>query len=200
MEGPEVPLEQSQEEIADHAHHATEKWILGVALTAALLAVLAAITALMAEHHANEAMLDQIRSSDKWAFYQAKSIKANLFSTKIDLLKALDKTVDEKDLGKVETYRKEQEAVREEAEEEERASEKHLRQHSILSRSVTLFQVGIAVGAISVLTKRKSLWLVSLVFGVVGVAQLLGGDSGWLNLDAVKTNATSLLDGNARST
>ncbi len=87
MEHPEVPLEQSQEEIAHHAHHATEKWILGVALTAALLAVLAAITALLAEHQANEAMLDQIRSSDKWAFYQAKSIKANLFTTKIELLK-----------------------------------------------------------------------------------------------------------------
>jgi hypothetical protein len=81
MERPEVPLEQSQEEIAHHAHHATEKWILGVALTAAFLAVLAAITALLAEHHANEAMLDQIRSSDKWSFYQAKSIKANLFAT-----------------------------------------------------------------------------------------------------------------------
>ena len=40
MEHPEVPLEQSQEEIAHHAHHATEKWILGVALTAAFLAVL----------------------------------------------------------------------------------------------------------------------------------------------------------------
>jgi hypothetical protein len=175
MEHPEVPLEQSQEEIAHQAHHATEKWILGVALTAALLAVAAAITALLAEHHANEAMLDQIRSSDKWAFYQAKSIKANLFATKIELLKALEKTVDEKDLGKVETYRKEQETVREEAEEKQRASEVHLRHHTLLSRSVTLFQVGIAVGAISVLTKRRSFWFASLAFGVVGVAQLLWG-------------------------
>ena len=65
MERPEVPLEQSQEDIAHNAHAATEKWILGVALTAAFLAVLAAITALMAEHHANEAMLDQMRSTDQ---------------------------------------------------------------------------------------------------------------------------------------
>jgi hypothetical protein len=175
MEPAEVPLEQSQEEIAHHAHHATEPWILGVALTAALLAVLAAITALLAEHHANEAMLEQIRSSDKWAFYQAKSVKANLFTTKIELLKALDKAVDEKDLAKVETYRKEQETVREEAEEKERASAAHLRQHSILSRCVTLFQVGIAVGAISVLTKRKSFWWASLAFGFVGMVLLVVG-------------------------
>ena len=45
----------------------------------AVLAVLAAISALIAEHHANEAMLDQIRSSDKWSFYQAKSIKSYLY-------------------------------------------------------------------------------------------------------------------------
>ena len=175
MEPPEVPLEQSQEEIAHHAHQTTEKWVMGVALTAALLAVLAAVTALLAEHHANEAMLDQIRSSDKWAFYQAKSIKANLFTTRIELLKALGKTVDEKDLSKVEEYRTGQETVREEAEEKERASETHLRHHTILSRSVTLFQVGIAVAAISVLTRRKSFWFASLAFGVVGVVQLLWG-------------------------
>ena len=175
MERPEVPLEQAQEEIVHHAHHATEKWIMGVALTAAFLAVLAAITSLMAEHHANEAMLDQIRSSDKWSFYQAKSIKANLFATKIDLLQAMGKTVSEKDLGKVEEYRKDQETVKEEPKEEERASEAHLRHHTILSASVTLFQIGIAVGAISVLTKRKSFWLGSLGFGVIGVVLLLVG-------------------------
>ena len=134
----------------------------------------------MAEHHANEAMLDQIRSSDKWSFYQAKSIKANLFATKIELLQAMGKAVDEKDLSKVEGYRKEQETVKEEAEEKERASEAHLRHHTILSGSVTLFQIGIAVGAISVLTKRKSFWFGSLGFGVVGVVLLLVGLDGWL--------------------
>jgi hypothetical protein len=175
MEHPEVPLEQAQEEIAHHAHHASETWILGVALTAAFLAVLAAVTSLLAEHHANEAMLDQIRSSDKWNFYQAKSIKANLFATKIDLLQSMGKTIDKKDLSKVEGYRKEQEAVKNEAEERERASEAHLRRHTILSGSVTLFQIGIAVGAISVLTRRKSFWFGSLGFGAAGAALLMLG-------------------------
>ena len=175
MEHSEVPLEQAQEEIAHHAHQATEKWIMGVALTAAFLAVLAAITSLLAEHHADEAMLDQIRNSDKWGFYQAKSIKANLFATKMELLQAMGKAVDEKDPGKVEGYRKEQETVKEDAEERERASEVHLRHHTILSGSVTMFQIGIAVGAISVLTKRKSFWFGSLGLGVIGVVLLLVG-------------------------
>jgi hypothetical protein len=175
MERPEVPLEQSQEEIVHHAHHATEKWIMGVALTAAFLAVLAAITSLMAEHHANEAMLDQIRSSDNWSFYQAESIKANLLATKVELLRAMGKTVDDKDPAKVEKYRKDQKKTKEEAEEQQLASKAHLRRHTVLSASVTLFQIGIAVGAISVLTKRKSFWFGSLGVGAIGVILFLVG-------------------------
>jgi hypothetical protein len=175
MERAEVPLEQSQEEIVHHAHAATEKWILGVALTAAFLAVFAAITALMAEHHANEAMLEQIRASDNWNYYQAKGIKASLLGTKTDLLTALGKTVDAADAEKLAKYQKEQAAIKEEAEEQQHASQAHLRRHTALSRSVTLFQVGIAVGAIAVLTKRKSFWAASVVFGIIGVVLLLAG-------------------------
>jgi hypothetical protein len=169
MEHPEVPLEQSQEDIFHHAHDSTESWIMGVALTAALLAVIAAITALMAEHHANEAMILQIQSSDQWNFYQAKSIKSSLLATKAELLAALGKTVEEKDLKKLEEYKKEQEEIKDLAAEKQHESESHLRHHAVLSRSLTMFQVGIAIGAIAVLTKRKRFWMASLGFGFVGL-------------------------------
>ena len=44
MEHPEVPLEHTEEEMRHHAEHSQEHWVMGVALTAAVLAVLAAIT------------------------------------------------------------------------------------------------------------------------------------------------------------
>jgi hypothetical protein len=175
MEQPEVPLEQTQEDIVHHAHHSTEKWVLGVALTAALLAVLAAITALIAEHHADEAMIKQIQSSDKWNFYQAKGIKLNLLITKTELLAALGKTVDEKDQEKLEKYKKDQEEIKEKAEGLQRESETHLRHHSVLAYGVTMFQVAIAVGAIAVLTKRRQFWFVSLAFGLAGVIFFIWG-------------------------
>lgn len=37
-------------------------------------------------HAANEAMLCQIKCSDQWSFYLAKSIKSYLFSTKVEIL------------------------------------------------------------------------------------------------------------------
>ena len=93
MESPEVPLESSQEEITHHAVHAGgERWIMGVALTAAVLAVCAAIASLMAEHYANEAMIEQVQCSDQWNFYQAKGIKASVLMTKMELRRELGKS------------------------------------------------------------------------------------------------------------
>ena len=75
MGTPEVPLEHAHETIEHHAEHSTEPWIMGVALTAAILAALAAMTALYAEHFATDATLEQIKASDTWNEYQANSIK-----------------------------------------------------------------------------------------------------------------------------
>jgi predicted outer membrane lipoprotein len=175
MGHPDVPLEQSQEDIAHHAHEAAEKWILGVALTAALAAALAAITALLAEHHANEAMILQIQSSDEWAHYQAKSIKAGVLDAKAELLLALGKQRAEKDADKRKEYDKEMREINDRAEEKDRESKAHLRHHAVLSRSLTMFQVSIAVGAIAALTRRKWFWFASLVFGGLGLASFVHG-------------------------
>ncbi len=170
MESPEVPLEQSQEEIAHHAHKATEGWILGVALTAAILAACAAIASLMAEHNANEAMIKQIQCSDKWSYYQAKGIKANVLAMKIDLRQGLGKDVDAKDIKKLEEYRRDQEGIAKEANALQEESKQHLSRHNALAPAVTMFQLAITVGAVSVLTRRKAFWWVSIAFGGVGLA------------------------------
>ncbi len=78
MEAPEVPLENTQEHIKEHARESGEKWILGVALSTAIFAAIAAIASLLAGQHINEAMISQIQASDHWAYYQAKGIKAGV--------------------------------------------------------------------------------------------------------------------------
>jgi hypothetical protein len=91
MEELEVPTEHLHETLHESMHHSEESWILRVALTAALLAVFAAITALFAGHHANEAMIEQIKSSDQWAYYQAKGIKSVVLESKMEMLASLGK-------------------------------------------------------------------------------------------------------------
>ena len=175
MSPPEVPLEKSQEDIMEHAHHATEQWIMGVALTAALLAALAAITALLAEHHAEEAMIDQIESTDQWNYYQAKGVKALVLDSKIQLLEAMGKSPDPKDKSKLAEYRDKQEEISTEAKNKRTSSEGHVKQRFYLAFSLTLLQVAIAIAAISVLTKRKAFWYVCMVFGLIGAVLLVLG-------------------------
>lgn len=143
-------------------------WVSQVALSAAVLAVLAAIAALQAGHHANEAMLDQMQATDQWALFQAKSIKRTLVETKMDLLASLGKEAKEDDKKSIERYEKEKEKVEETAKEKEKSAEEHMHRHVILARSVTTFQVAIALSAISALSRRKSVWFGSLVVGLAG--------------------------------
>jgi hypothetical protein len=165
----EVPTEHLHEELEHAVHHSQENWIMFVALTAALLSVLAAISALFAGHYANEAMLEQIQASDQWAFYQAKGIKAAVLETKIGLIKQLGKEADEKDAKNAERYKDEQTEIKKEATEKQTGSAHDLIMHNAIAKGVTLFQIAIAICAIAALTHRKWLWYASIALGIAGV-------------------------------
>jgi hypothetical protein len=91
----------------------------------------------------------------------------------MDLLKAQGKEPDGADAAKVAKYGKEQEDISKEASGLERESAEHIQRHEKLASAVTLFQIGIAVSAIAVLTKRRLFWFVGLVFGCGGLAFLI---------------------------
>ena len=169
MEDIEVPTEHLHEHMEHGVEESKEKWVLGVALSSAFLAALAAVSSLMAGFHANEAMIDRIKSSDQWSYYQAKGIKSAVLSTKIELLKSFKKPVSAQDEQKIEQYKDDQDKISEEAKKDEDSSEDHLKHHESLAHSVTLFQVAIAMGAIAALTRRKMFWFVSMGFGVIGL-------------------------------
>lgn len=171
----EVPTEHLHEHMEHHAHESGERWVLGVALSSAFLAAFAAVASLMAGFHANEAMIDRIKSSDQWSYYQSKGIKAAVLGSKIELLDSLHRNISKKDLEKVKQYKEEQDKITEEAKKFEESSEAHLKHHETLAHAVTLFQVAIAVGAIAALTRRKPFWFVSLGFGGIGAVFFLLG-------------------------
>ena len=175
MEDPEVPLEQTQEHIQHHAEHSEGKrWVLGVALSSAVFAALAAVASLQAGHHVNEALIAQLEASDQWALYQAKGIKAGVLSDKLEVLAALGKPAPPSDKSP-EKYSKEQEEIKHKADDLEKERGQHLEHHVKLATAVTMFQICIAVSAISVLTGRRAFWFVSLLFGAIGVFYLVAG-------------------------
>jgi hypothetical protein len=147
-----------------HAEHGGEAWISWVALSTAILAVLAAIAGLLSGKNANEAMMSQIEAANQWNYYQAKSIKAAVLDTKMSLAPA----VDEKDQAKAARYEEEQTEIRKEAEAHSIEAKTNFHRHEVYARGVTMFQIAIAVAAISALTRRRRFWVVGLVFGAVG--------------------------------
>jgi hypothetical protein len=169
MEESEVPLEHLHEHVKETAEHSGAAWISWVALSTALLAVLAAIAGLLSGKHVNEAMMNQIEASDQWNYYQAKSIKASVLEAKM----SLTGTSNESDQSKRDRYEKQQEEIKSEAEHKEAAAKTNFHKHEVFARGVTMFQIAIAIAAISALTRKRSFWIVSLLFGIVGCAFLV---------------------------
>jgi len=174
MEEAEVPLENLHEHVKETAEHSRERWISFVALSTAILAVLAAIAGLLSGQHVNEAMMNQIEASNQWNYYQAKSIKASL----LDAQMSLSGSPNEADQSKRDRYEKEPDKIESEAEGKEAAAKLNFHKHEVFARGVTMFQIAIAIAAISALTRKRSFWFVSLIFGVLGCVFLVLAEMG----------------------
>src|ERR1035437_4112507 len=146
----EVPLEKVQEDIHHLVQHGDVSPMMNwAALLSAFLAVAAAVSALFAGHYANDAMIEQIQSSDHWSYYQAKGIKLAIAEFR------LSNEASPKLTEKIEGYKKEQEEIKSAAQKKENESRQHLQRHEKLAASVTFFQVAIGLTAIAVLTRKR---------------------------------------------
>src|SRR5579863_9170434 len=169
MEEIEVPTEHLHETIEEEVEEAVKKnerkGGMAIAISTALMAVFAAMASLLAGHHADEAVIEQIRASDKWAFFQAKGIKDEILS----FSNSPDKE------ARSARYKSEQAAIQKEAEASEEESHVHLAHHAVLARAVTLFQISIAISAIAILTKKRILWFASLGISLIGLFFFITG-------------------------
>src|SRR5215471_10718437 len=137
MEEAEVPLEHLHEHVKESAEHSGAGWISWVALSTAILAVLAAIAGLLSGKHANEAMMNQIEASDQWNYYQAKSIKASVLDAKMSLASSAS----EEDRQKTARYEEEQKEIQKKAREDEAEAKSNFQRHEVYARAVTMFQI-----------------------------------------------------------
>lgn len=178
MENPaDETVSELQEELDDKATDArNDRFITRIALTTALIAAFAAVSGYLAGERADESLVDQIQASDQWSYYQAKSIKHAVLASKAEILQAMNpaaKEVSATDKEKLTQYDQELVEIKEKAEEKQHNSEHRLSQRKILANGVTFFQIAIAIGAIAAITRKRPLWYASLLFGAVGLVQLL---------------------------
>lgn len=138
----ESPFKPHHESASEESAEKGERWIGWCAVVSAVLAVCAAVSGLYSGQLANTAVLEQIQASDQWSYYQAKGVKSAIAEMA-------------NNTEKVERYKQEQQDINEKATALAESSERHLQTHESLAASVTLFQIAIALTAISVLTRRR---------------------------------------------
>lgn len=175
-------LKEKLDEAVERSGH----WSKYIAITTALIAVIAAISALLAGHYSahsliekNNAILYQAQASDQWNFFQAKSIKENLKEN------LYQETKSEEALTEMKRYQKEKEEIMEKAEhlqekvkEANEKSEHLYKKHDKFAIAVTIFQIAIALFALSALHRKKSLQylrLLSLLAAFIGLYFLASG-------------------------
>ena len=181
----EIPTEHLHEQIEEGAQEKKERWTMFLALSTAFMAVLAAFAGLLAGDNANEALIERMKASDQWNYYQAKNLKQAILINTDQILKAVGPAAhagagssagSAGDRGAdIARYDREKAEIQKKADEAEKASEAHLAKHVPLARAVTAFQIAIAISAIAVLTRRRVLWYTGLVLTAVGIFFLIVG-------------------------
>ena len=179
-------MTESPTEFFEHAEHAervthmSDGFLSKVSITIAILAVVAAtvgsletIETAAAIGDKNAAVLLQNRATDNWNFYQAKSIKKNIYEIaaagnpdKADEFKKQSAryATDEKDLfGKGQ-------ALEHETEEKLHDSERHEQRHHVLTVAVTMLHISIAIATIAIIMRgRRWPWYTAMGLGAAGI-------------------------------
>ena len=74
----------------------------------------------------------------------------------------------ESDESKRTRHEKEQEEIKSDAEGKHAAAKSNFHRHEVYARAVAMFQIAIAVAAISALTEKRHFRMVGLLFGAAG--------------------------------
>ena len=167
-------------EHAEHAAHSGEPFLAVVSVTIAILAVIAAtvgsfetVESGLAITDKNESVLLQNKASDSWAYFQAQSIKKNMY----DLAAVSADPARQADYAKkAREYESQSGEARTEAEKLERErdaklaeSQGHEHRHHTLTAGVTLLHVSIAVATLAIIMRgRRWPWYAAMVLGAIG--------------------------------
>ena len=169
---------------APAAAPAPDAWTKWVALSTTLLAVCAAFATLKGGSFSTKTQLATVSASNKWSYYQAKSLKEtarDTESTIINVIAAGATTPEAKAAARKAIDHADEEIKRYKAEKAEIMKDAlYLDAEAAYSQArggnfglaIMFLQIAIMLSAIAALMKKKSFWLIGLIAGSVGVGFL----------------------------
>ena len=159
-----------------------ESWTKYVSLTVVIMAVIAATASQMAGGYGGKVQISQVKATDEWAHYQAKSIKQNLYevaltqlATQADTNSPAFQKSKKAFESKIATYESEKSGLQKIAKdfEEDRNTAGIKGKH--MSLAVSLFSVAIAIASICLVTKKRPLWFISMGLAAFGIFEMILG-------------------------
>jgi hypothetical protein len=168
-----------------------ERWFTYMAITTILIAVTATLSTFKGGGYSTRSLLNQTKASDQWAFYQSKSIKGYLDDMSRENLELQVENLEKlpgnearvgKYKEKIESYIQNKKKHEQEKEEIKKAAAgfETLRDESKVhsekfGMAVIFLQISILLSSIATLSKKKFVWICSLVLGVIGIFYFLDG-------------------------
>ena len=164
-------------ELQEHAEHAKHDPTLApISVTMAVLAVLVAVASLLGHRAHTEEVVLQARSSDQWAFYQAKNIRRHTDELFTDLTSVVATTdaaalpkLREKYSGEAARYKEEQKGIEEKANEMEAEVGHERNRADRFDLAEVFLEVGLVITSITLLSGRKIFWYLGILMGIVGI-------------------------------
>lgn len=154
-----------------------EKWQGWLALSTAIMAVLAALTTLYMGKFSSRAIMSQGQESDQWAYYQAKSIKGHTFEVNLKILELqyltqkglspeaaaeYQKTI-KKYGDELKRYDGEKKEIKDKAETIAKVKLKAQEMGGNFAYALIFLQIALMLSSIASLTKRHYLWYIALI-------------------------------------
>lgn len=172
------------------AEETKEKWLNYVALTTVIFAVFATLSTFNGAKYSTRSVLSQTQAANQWAYYQAKSIKGYLYENQMESMEmempksrgtmskptaeAYEKKMDFY-RQKIEKYDAEKKDIFKEAKQMESVRDASQKHSSIFGLAVIFLQIAILLCSISALMKKKPLWILGSVTGLVGSLYFVNG-------------------------
>jgi Domain of unknown function (DUF4337) len=172
------------------AEHAADRFGRRVALVTAVYAVALAIAALGGNHAMKEMLLAQQRSSDQWAFYQAKVIREHQYrgqklrleadliergaSIKPEAREKLDALL-RKFEEEEKRYNAEKKDIEKDAKKLEHERDGYQTRDPYFLLAEALLQIAIVMSSVSILSKSHTVFVFSLVLAVTGLVLIANG-------------------------
>jgi hypothetical protein len=165
-------------------------WLNYLALTTVIVAVCATLATFKGGGYSTRQVLSQAKASDQWAFFQAKSMKGDMYalaqaSAELErqvLPASASRAVQDAYARRIGEYAKrvahydqDKAQIQAEAKALEQVRDDAQKHAAFFGIAVIFLQISILLSSIAALLKQKPVWVLGLVVGAAGIVYFLNG-------------------------